>query len=296
LAELRRYIDWTPFFQTWELQGKHPDIMDDPVVGEQARTLLTDAEAMLDRIESEGLLTARAVVGLFPANARGDDVIVYADEERTRVRATVHGIRQQFAKADRPSHCLSDFVAPVGSGRADWIGAFAVTAGVGADAVVARLQAEHDDYNAILVKALADRLAEAAAEMMHTRVRRELWGYAADESLSNDDLIAESYAGIRPAPGYPACPDHTEKATIFELLDAERRIGMSLTESYAMTPAASVSGWYFAHPEARYFGTGRVGRDQACDYAARKGWSLTEAEAWLAPVLGYDPAREERGA
>ena len=289
IAELRRYIDWTPFFQAWELKGKHPDILEDDVVGEQARSLLADAERLLDRIEREALLSARAVVGLFPAAAEGDDVLVYEDASRSSVRAVARGLRQQFAKKGRPNHSLSDFVAPAGSGKPDWIGAFAVTAGFGADALVESMRAEHDDYGAILVKSLADRLAEAAAEMMHERVRRELWGYASDERLSNAEMIAEAYRGIRPAPGYPACPDHTEKGTLFSLLDAQRRIGVQLTESYAMTPPASVAGWYFAHPEAAYFGIGRLGRDQVEDYARRKGWSLQEAEQWLSPNLGYEP-------
>jgi 5-methyltetrahydrofolate--homocysteine methyltransferase len=289
LAELRPYIDWTPFFQAWELHGKHPAILDDEVVGTEARKLLADAEGMLDELEASGLLEARAVVGLFPAASVGDDLEIYTDESRRHVRTVVHGLRQQFAKGDRENLCLSDFVAPAGSGRHDWLGAFAVTAGHGAAELVARLEAEHDDYRAILVKSLADRLAEALAERMHERVRRELWGYAADEALANDALIEEAYRGIRPAPGYPACPDHTEKRTLFELLDVHAAVGIELTESCAMLPAAAVSGWYFAHPEARYFGVGRLGRDQVADYARRKGWSLTEAERWLAPSLGYEP-------
>jgi 5-methyltetrahydrofolate--homocysteine methyltransferase len=289
IAELRPYIDWTPFFQAWELHGKYPSILDDELVGPEARKLLADARAMLDRIEKEGLLRPQAVVGIFPAAAVGDDVEVYADESRKEVRAVVHGLRQQFAKGERENLCLSDFVHTRGSGSPDWIGAFAVTAGHGAEELAASLEAKHDDYGAILVKSLADRLAEALAEHMHALVRREIWGYASRESLDNASLIAEAYQGIRPAPGYPACPDHTEKRTLFGLLAAEPTIGIRLTESCAMTPAASVSGWYFAHPEARYFGVGRIGRDQLEDYASRKGWTVQEAEQWLGPNLGYDP-------
>jgi 5-methyltetrahydrofolate--homocysteine methyltransferase len=283
------YIDWTPFFQAWEIKGKHPDLLSDPGVGEQARVLLADAHALLERIEAEDLLRPRAVVGLFPANAAGDDVTVFRDPERTDVRAVIHGLRQQFEKKGRESLCLSDYVAPADTGLADWIGAFAVSAGHGLEEIVAAFEAEHDDYSAILAKALADRLAEALAELTHERVRTDLWGYAPEESLDNRGLIAESYRGIRPAPGYPACPDHTEKRTLFALLDAEKRTGIHLTESFAMMPGASVSGWYFAHPGARYFGVGRIGRDQVEDYAARKGMSVEETERWLTPSLDYDP-------
>ena len=292
VAELRAYIDWTPFFQAWELAGKYPAILEDATVGEQAKSLFADARAMLDRIESEALLATAAVVGLFPANADGDDVRVFADDTRTEVRAVFHGLRQQFAKGDRSNLCLSDFIAPSESGRADWIGAFTVTAGIGVDEFAASLEAEHDDYGAIMVKALADRLAEAFAERMHQIVRTDLWGHAPEEALDTSALIAESFVGIRPAPGYPACPDHTEKRALFDLLDVESRIGVALTESCAMTPAASVSGWYLSHPEARYFGVGRLGRDQVHDYAARKGWSVQEAEGWLSPNLGYTPEDE----
>ena len=289
LDELVRYIDWTPFFQTWELKGRYPAILEDPVVGREARRLFTDAQALLDRIVTERLLTARAVVGLFPANAVGDDVEVYAGPERTGVLTTLHFLRQQHAKNDgRANLSLADFVAPRGA-VPDWIGAFAVTAGEGLEALVADLERGHDDYSAILAKALADRLAEAAAERLHERTRRELWGYAADEQLDSQALIAERFRGIRPAPGYPACPDHTEKRALWELLDVTDRTGIRLTESYAMWPAASVSGWYFAHPEAHYFGVGRIGRDQAADYARRKGLTLRETERWLASNLGYDP-------
>ena len=289
ISELRDFIDWTPFFQAWELAGKYPAILDDAVVGEHARTLFEEAQTLLDRIEHEGLLTARAVVGLFPAESVGDDLRVYPDGNRAGAPVVLHGLRQQFGKADRANRCLSDYVAPADSGRDDWIGAFAVTAGIGVDELAASFEAVHDDYHAILTKAIADRLAEALAERMHQLVRRELWGYAPDEQIQNDGLIAEKYRGIRPAPGYPACPDHTEKRTLFSLLQVEEAIGVELTESCAMTPTAAVSGWYFSHPEARYFGLGRLGLDQVSDYAARKGWTLAEAERWLAPNLGYDP-------
>ena len=288
VRELRAYIDWTPFFQAWELAGKYPAILADPVVGVEAGKLFADAQIMLDRVEGERLLQPRAVVGLLPAASVGDDVHVYTDESRTEVRAVVHGLRQQFAKDARESLALSDFVAPAGSGHPDWLGAFAVTVS-GAEELATSFEAEHDDYRAILVKALADRLAEALAERAHEMVRQEIWGYAPNEALDNDALIGEAYRGIRPAPGYPACPDHTEKFTLFDLLDAERRIGVRLTESCAMYPTASVSGWYFAHPSSRYFGVGRVGRDQVEDYARRKGWNLAETERWLGPNLGYEP-------
>jgi 5-methyltetrahydrofolate--homocysteine methyltransferase len=289
LGDLRNYIDWTPFFRTWELAGSWPTILDDPVVGEQARQLLADAQALLDRIVRERLLRARAVVGLYPANAVCDDVELYADDTRREVIAVLRGLRQQFEKPPgRPNQCLADFVAPRDSGLRDYVGAFAVTAGHGLDALVAAFEQGHDDYNAIMAKALADRLAEALAERMHERVRREIWGYAPDEALDNAARVAERYRGIRPAPGYPACPEHTEKRTLFALLDAEAAAGMTLTESCAMLPTASVSGWYLAHPEARYFGLGRIGRDQVEDYARRKGMTVPEAERWLAPNLAYD--------
>ncbi|MCG6954762.1 MAG: methionine synthase [Gemmatimonadetes bacterium] len=288
VAELRRWIDWTPFFRTWELEGVHPGILEDPEVGEQAGTLLADAGEVLDRIEAEGALHPRAVVGIFPANAVGDDVELYADDARSEVTAVVHGLRQQFAKGGRANLCLSDFVAPKGSGVADWMGAFAVTAGRGLDHLVDAFKDEHDDYSAIMAKAVADRLAEALAEYAHAKVRRELWGYAADESLDNAALIAEGYRGIRPAPGYPACPDHEEKHTLFAVLDVEANTGVRLTESCAMDPPASVSGWYIAHPAAHYFGVGRIGPDQVKDYAERKGMEVAEVERWLAPILGYE--------
>ncbi len=290
LAELVEFVDWTPFFSTWELSGKFPAILDDPVVGAQARELYRDARAMLQRIVAERMLTAKAVVGLWPANAVGDDVEVYADDSRKRTLATLHFLRQQAEKPPgRPDFCLADFVAPRASGLADHIGAFAVTAGIGIEPHLERFEREHDDYNAILLKALADRLAEALAEALHRRVRRDLWGYAPDEALDNEALIAESYRGIRPAPGYPACPDHTEKGTLFTLLGAPERAGVVLTESYAMYPAAAVSGYYFAHPESQYFVVGRLTREQVEDYARRKGWPLPQAERWLAPNLDYDP-------
>ena len=287
LAELVDYIDWTPFFQAWELKGRYPEILDDPTVGEQASILHADARAMLDRFVSEGLVRARAVVGLFPAHSVGDDVEVLATDERW---CTVHGLRQQFEKKDgRPNACLSDFIAPKESGLTDHLGAFVVTAGLGLEELCASLEEDHDDYGSIMAKALADRLAEAFAERLHEHVRRELWGHELGDGPSKADLISESYSGIRPAPGYPACPDHTEKGTLFKLLDAELHTGVSLTESFAMLPGASVSGWYFAHPEARYFGVGRIGKDQVTDYAERKGMSLEEVERWLRPNLGYEP-------
>ena len=288
VEELRETIDWTPFFQTWEMKGKYPDIFDDPTVGPQARTLFDDAQRILDEIQRDDVLQPRGVVGLFPANAVGDDLELYAGEDREEVLEVIHGLRQQFAKGERENLCLSDFVAPKASAVADWAGAFAVTAG-SVDALVKRYEEVHDDYSAILAKAVADRLAESLAEYAHRKVRTEWWGYAPDEALSNTDLIAETYRGIRPAPGYPACPDHTEKRTLFRLLDVERAVGIALTESCAMDPPSSVSGWYLAHPSAQYFGVGRVGRDQVEDYAARKGMTVEEVERWLAPNLGYEP-------
>ena len=291
LAELQGCIDWTPFFRTWELAGTHPRILEDPVVGEAARELFADAGRMLDRIVSEGWLQAKAVIGFWPANTVADDDIeIYADEDRADAVARIHTLRQQMAKKPGQANlALADFVAPGDTGIGDFVGAFAVTAGIGIDAHVARYEAAGDDYNAILLKALADRLAEAFAEHMHQRVRTEFWGYAAGEALDNDALIAERYRGIRPAPGYPACPDHTEKETLFRLLDATRAIGLELTEGYAMIPAAAVSGFYLGHAEARYFGTGRIERDQVEDYARRKGVDVAAAERILAPVLRYTP-------
>ncbi|GIV58186.1 MAG: methionine synthase [Rhodothermaceae bacterium] len=297
LEKLRRYIDWTPFFQAWELRGKYPAIFDDPEKGPVARKLFEDANALLDELIAGGLLTAHGVFGLFPASAVGDDIEVYTGEDRTEVAAVLHTLRQQAAKTPgRPNRALADYVAPKASGVPDYVGAFAVTAGHGVDALVARYEAEHDDYRAILVKALADRLAEAFAEHLHERVRKVYWGYAPDEAFTNEDLIAERYRGIRPAPGYPAQPDHTEKRILWDLLDAEANTGITLTESLAMMPAASVCGLYLAHPEAAYFNVGQLGRDQIEDYARRKGMPVAEVERWLAPRLNYTPAHEQETA
>ncbi|MGR4929693.1 methionine synthase [Bradyrhizobium sp. CAR08] len=293
LAELVPYIDWTPFFQTWELAGRFPAILDDAKVGEVARSLYDDARKMLDLIVKEKWFRARATVGFWPANAQGDDIVLYADESRTRTIATLHTLRQQLEKREgRFNAALSDFVAPANTGVPDYVGGFVVTAGIGEDVVADRFKMANDDYSSILCKALADRLAEAFAERMHARVRREFWAYAPDEALSTDELILEKYQGIRPAPGYPAQPDHTEKATLFELLDAENTAGVKLTESYAMWPGSSVSGLYLANPESYYFGVGKIERDQVEDYAARKGMSVAETERWLAPILNYIPTRE----
>jgi 5-methyltetrahydrofolate--homocysteine methyltransferase len=291
LRDLVRYIDWMPFFNAWEFSGTFPAILDDPAKGPAARQLWEDAQRMLERVVRERWLTARAVVGFFPAASVDEDIEVYGDPAREQVACVLHQLRQQKAKAEgQPQLCLADFVAPRGTAAADFLGAFAVTAGLGIEEHVARFEAAHDDYSAILLKALADRLAEAAAEALHERVRREYWGYAPDERLSNEQLVREEYRGIRPAPGYPACPDHTEKATLWKLLDAEQATGIRLTESFAMYPTASVSGWYIAHPDARYFAVGQVAADQVRDYAARKGMPLGEVERWLAPNLGYDPS------
>ena len=293
LDELLEYMDWTPFFHAWELAGSYPKILDDEIVGEEARKLLADARDMLEQLVAEQWLTPRGVYGLFPANAVGDDTEIYAGEDRSEVLMTLCHLRQQNEKPDsRPNQSLADFVAPRQTGAKDWIGAFAVTTGIGIDEPVARFEADHDDYSAIMVKALADRLAEAFAEMLHQRVRREYWGYQPDETLENSALIEEQYVGIRPAPGYPACPDHTEKDRLWALLEVEERIGLKLTESRAMYPTAAVSGWYFSHPDSRYFGLGRIYRDQVEDYAARKGMSIREVERWLAPNLGYEPAED----
>jgi len=292
LAELVPYIDWTPFFQTWELRGKYPRILEDNVVGGEAKKLLADAQAMLKRLVAERWLAANAVVGFWPANAIDDDIELYADEARAAPMAVLHTLRQQMGgdgKRERANTALSDFVAPKATGLADYVGAFAVTTGIGEAEALARHIDKTDDYGRIMLKALADRLAEALAERMHERVRRELWGYAPKEKLTSEELIEEKYRGIRPAPGYPAQPDHTEKGTIFRLLDAEAKAGIQLTESFAMWPGAAVSGLYFSHPDSHYFGVGKVERDQVEDYAARKGWSMEEAERWLGPVLNYDP-------
>ncbi|WP_199525725.1 methionine synthase [Rhodosalinus halophilus] len=288
IEELRGYIDWSPFFWTWEMRQTFPKILDDPEKGETARELYGQAQAMLDRIAAEGWFTPRAALAIWPANRDGDDIVIWEDEDRARERARVHMLRQQTEKrGGRANMCLSDFVMPAGT--PDWLGGFAVTSGAEVHAIADDYKRAGDDYNAILVQSLADRLAEALAEAMHERVRREIWGYAPDERLANAQLIREAYRGIRPAPGYPACPDHSEKRGLFDLLEAERRAGLTLTESCAMWPAAAVSGFYFAHPEAAYFGVGRIGRDQVEDYAARKGMTLEEAEGWLAPNLAYTP-------
>jgi 5-methyltetrahydrofolate--homocysteine methyltransferase len=292
LAELRQYIDWLPFFNAWELAGKYPDILTDEVVGPQATELFNDAQAMLDKVIAGKWLTAKGVIGFWPAAQSGDDIEVYAEEGTGKRKpvATLRHLRQQVDKpVERPDFCLADFVAPKDAGVQDWVGGFAVTAGIGIDEHVARFEAAHDDYSSIMLKALADRLAEAFAERLHERVRKEFWGYQPEESLDNAALIAEKYRGIRPAPGYPACPEHTEKGTLFELLDATKHTTLQLTEGYAMYPTAAVSGWYFSHPGSQYFVVGRLTREQVDDYAKRKGWDRTEAERWLAPYLDYDP-------
>jgi 5-methyltetrahydrofolate--homocysteine methyltransferase len=292
LADLVSAIDWTPFFQTWELKGRYPAILDDDKYGEAARNLFKDAQVMLQRMVGEKWLTARAVVGLWPANTVGDDIALYSDESRTQEIGRLHTLRQQISRREgreRAHIALADYVAPVGT-KPDWIGCFVVTTGIGEEVLAKRFEDAKDDYSSILAKALADRLAEAFAERMHQIVRKELWGYAADETASAEELILEQYRGIRPAPGYPAQPDHTEKDTLFRLLDVERAIGVTLTESRAMWPGSSVSGLYLAHPDSAYFGVGKVERDQVEDYARRKGWTVEEAERWLAPVLNYDPA------
>ena len=289
LAELVPYIDWTPFFMAWELAGKFPRILEDEVVGKQATQLYADAQQMLDRIVKEQWIQAHGVAGILPANTVAhDDIEIYADASRTKLLGRFHTLRQQSKKAPGvPYLALADFIAPAGT--PDFLGGFAVSAGHGVDERVKRFDAAHDDYSAILLKALADRLAEAFAEYLHARVRRDFWGYAGDEAFDNEALIAERYRGIRPAPGYPACPEHSEKATIFSLLDAEANCGMGLTESFAMSPPASVSGLYFAHERSQYFVVGRVGKDQVEDYARRKGWTVAQAERWLASILDYDP-------
>ncbi|MDP9087267.1 MAG: methionine synthase [Pseudomonadota bacterium] len=299
LDELVPYIDWMPFFNAWEFAGKFPDILTDGRVGEAASSLYADARRMLEKLIGEKWLKARAVIGFFPANSVADDDIhVFSDDTRQAIQLRLHNLRQQKSKPqDQAQLCLSDFIAPASTGRADYIGAFAVTAGIGIDAHVARFEAQHDDYSSIMLKALADRLAEALAERLHERVRREFWGYAGHEDLDNRGLIREEYQGIRPAPGYPACPDHTEKALLWRLVDADRTAGIHLTESFAMFPTAAVSGFYFSHPKAHYFGVGKIGRDQVASYAQRKGFTVSEAERWLSPILGYDPdARDAANA
>jgi 5-methyltetrahydrofolate--homocysteine methyltransferase len=294
IGELIPFIDWSPFFHAWEIKGRYPQLLDDPNSGGAARALFADAQAMLKRITDEDWLTARAAYGFWTAEAEGDDIVVYADETRTHRVAVLHTLRQQVARErNTPNLALADFIAPSGTGIADHIGAFALTAGLGEDEIAARFRAEKDDYSAILLSALADRFAEAFAEYLHRRVRRESWGYAPDENLSNEQLIAENYRGIRPAPGYPAQPDHSEKATLFRLLDATARAGVRLTENFAMWPSSSVCGLYFSHPDARYFGVGKLERDQVEDYAARKNWTIAEAERWLGTVLNYDPRKTQ---
>jgi len=290
LEQIRPYIDWTPFFQTWMLKGKYPAILDHPQVGEEAAKLYADANQMLDELIADKSLSAGAVVGIFPANSAGDDVKVFEDDQRSSTLATVHFLRQQGKKGkDLPNFCLSDFVAPENTGISDYFGFFAVTAGLGIESLLKKYQAQHDDYQSIMVKALADRLAEALAELMHEKMRKEMWGYAPKEHWDHPALIKEMYTGIRPAPGYPACPDHTEKRTLFHILQPEQRLGIRLTESYAMYPAASVSGYYLGNPESRYFGLGKIGKDQVLDYAARKELSVEEIEKWLMPNLNYQP-------
>jgi len=290
LEELVRYVDWMPFFNAWEFAGTFPEVLTDPVVGEAASNLYADARRMLKRMIAERWVRASAVIGLFPANSVDEDIEIYADESRSAPLHVAHHLRQQKPKpTGQPHFSLADFVAPKDAGVSDWIGAFAVTAGLGLEDKVREFEARHDDYGSIMLKALSDRLAEALAERTHERVRREFWGYAPEERFTNDQLIREDYRGIRPAPGYPACPDHTEKATLWSMLDAERNTGIALTESYAMLPTASVSGWYFSHPEARYFQVGRIDADQVVDYARCKKISVAEAERWLAPTLGYAP-------
>jgi 5-methyltetrahydrofolate--homocysteine methyltransferase len=297
IAELVDYIDWSPFFATWELTGKYPAILNDTTVGEAARSLFADAQAMLKQMIAERWCRANAAVGFWPANSDGDDILVFADETRRQPIATLHTLRQQLSRREgRANVALADFIAPRESGLRDYIGAFAVTTGIGEDAVAERFKRANDDYSAILAKALADRLAEALAERMHQRARKEFWGYASGETLGSAELIAERYRGIRPAPGYPAQPDHTEKATLFELLDGERATGVKLTESFAMWPGASVCGLYFSHPESYYFGVGKIERDQIEDYAKRKGLSVEQTEKWLAPILNYDPLAAARTA
>ncbi len=285
VATLRNYIDWTPFFMTWSLVGKYPAILDHEEVGEEAKRLFKDANDLLDRVEKEKLLEARGICAMFPANSVGDDIEVYTDESRTKVLKVLHNLRQQTEKPKGFNYCLSDYIAPKESGKADWIGGFAVTGGIGERELADEYKANGDDYNAIMIQAVADRLAEAFAEYLHQEVRKEIWGYAPDEDLSNDDLIREKYQGIRPAPGYPACPEHTEKGTLWELMDVEKTIDMSLTSSYAMWPGASVSGMYFSHPDSRYFAIAQIRQDQVDSYADRKGWDMLEAEKWLGPNI-----------
>jgi 5-methyltetrahydrofolate--homocysteine methyltransferase len=286
LNVLRDYIDWTPFFMTWQMKGKYPTIFADEAQGEHARQLYDDANKLIDQVIAEGSLKAAGVLGLFPANSVGDDIEIYADEQRNEVIHTLYNLRQQGQKrSGQFNYCISDFVAPKASGKADYVGGFAVTAGIGEDELAKHYQDQHDDYHAIMVKAIADRLAEAFAEYLHQQVRKVYWGYAADETLTNDELIREKYQGIRPAPGYPANPEHTEKATLWQMLNVEPNTGIKLTENFAMWPGAAVSGWYLSHPESKYFAVAQIQQDQADDYMTRKGWDKTTAERWLAPNL-----------
>ncbi|MDX1639611.1 MAG: vitamin B12 dependent-methionine synthase activation domain-containing protein, partial [Balneolaceae bacterium] len=292
LSEIRNYIDWGPFFITWQMPGKFPQILEDEKYGEEATKLYEEANRLLDRIVKEHLLQANGVIGLFPANSVGDDIEVYTDEKREKVQAVLHTLRQQAEKRrGQPNKALADYVAPKETGIADYIGGFAVTAGLGSDKLVRQFEEEHDDYHAILSKALADRLAEAFAELLHEKVRKEYWGYSPDEQLSNEQLIREEYTGIRPAAGYPAQPDHTEKTILFDLLKVEDNTGIRLTENLAMTPPASVSGLYFAHPKSTYFNVGDLKKDQIKDYAKRKGMTVEEVERWLHPNLNYEPEK-----
>jgi 5-methyltetrahydrofolate--homocysteine methyltransferase len=295
LASIVPYIDWTPLFQAWELAGRYPQILTDNKVGAEAKKLFDDAQALLKRIVAEKWVTASGIVGFWPANSVGDDIEVYTDDTRTKKLATLHTLRQQIARdptRHRPLMALADFIAPKETGVADYIGGFAVTSALGEEEAIARHVEKTDDYNRIMTKALCDRLAEGFAEAMHEKVRKELWGYAKNEKFSNEDLIQEKYQGIRPAPGYPAQPDHTEKATLWKLMDVQKTAGIVLTESFAMWPGAAVSGLYFAHPDSHYFGVAKIERDQVEDYARRKGFTIAETERWLAPILNYDPVRE----
>jgi 5-methyltetrahydrofolate--homocysteine methyltransferase len=293
LGEIAQYIDWGPFFQTWELSGPYPAILQDEIVGEAARNVLAEGQAMLKKVIEGRWLTASAAFGLFPAaRVNNEDIEIYSDDSRKRVLMTWHNLRQQSEKpSGNPNLSLADFIAPKESGVPDYIGAFAVTAGLGIEKRLEMFEKARDDYSSIMLKAIADRLAEAFTELLHARVRREFWGYANDEGLSNDEMIAEKYRGIRPAPGYPACPDHTEKGGLFDLLGANRA-GIELTESFAMHPASSVSGFYLSHPESRYFAVGKIDRDQVADYGRRKSMPLAQIERWLAPNLGYEPPVE----
>jgi len=297
LAELVRYFDWTPFFQSWEMRGRFPAILEDEKQGEAARQLYQDAQAMLDKIVAEKWFHPRAVIGFFPANRVGDDIRLYQDETRQETLATFYTLRQQLTRRQNSANlALADFVAPEASGKADYLGGFVVTSGFGEEAMVERFERANDDYSAILVKALCDRFAESFAELMHERVRKEFWGYNPQENFTPEELIGEPYQGIRPAPGYPAQPDHTEKRTLFDLLDVEKNIGVQLTENYAMWPGSSVSGLYFSHSQSYYFGVAKVERDQVVDYAARKNMDVEQVERWLGPILNYQPASAEPAA